>query len=111
LFGRGAVRAKDDEIIRIADKPETGLCQSLVQNIENDVSQQRGDNTPLRRAFNRWVEGTLLPHSRREEFAEYLQDIAVSYPLGHQVKDQLVRNIVERSSNLMPPSRTHWKRM
>jgi hypothetical protein len=97
LFGRGAVRAKDNEIIRVADKPETGLCQSLVQNIEDDASQQRGDDSPLRRAFDRWVEETLLPHSRREEFAEYLQDIAVSYPLGHQVNDQLMRDIVERS--------------
>ena len=46
------------------------------------------------------VEETLLPHPRREEFAEYLQDIAVSYPLGYQVNDQLVRDIVEEALDI-----------
>jgi hypothetical protein len=98
LLSRGGTRAKDNEIVSKADEPETGLYQSLIQNVEDNVGQERGDNPTLGSALIRGTRVILVivDNLGCEKFAEDLQDVTISDILGHQVDDEFVRDVVEK---------------
>ena len=50
LFGLGVAAAQDHEIVGIAHKAQARLCQSLVEDVQDDVCQERRNDTALGRA-------------------------------------------------------------
>ena len=86
-----AVRAtQDHEIIGIAHEAEAGLCQTLVEAVEDDVGEQRTDDAALGSAGGGRVKLQPFHHARREKLMENMQDIAVCDTLGDAIEDQVM---------------------
>lgn len=100
LFSQMFGTAQNHEIIRKADKPEVGLRQSKVKLVQDDISQQGRNNAPLRRALVNSLEAAVLKNTGCEKLAHNVEDVTIGDPLGNQIKNQLVRDVVEAGRNI-----------
>ena len=99
--------AENDEIVGIANKPQAGLFELPIQVIEDDVGQQGGNHTALRRADGSGLEDTVLHHARGKKFFDESENVAI----GNLGGDRLHNDGWERLSKnpLMSASRTNSK--
>ena len=97
LFSLGVRTAQDHEIIGVAHEAVAGLCQTLVETVENDVSEEGTDDAALRSAGSGGVKLESLHHARREKLTDNAQDVAVSDALGDTIEDEVMGDVVEES--------------
>ena len=100
LFGLGVGAAQHHEVVGIADEPIADACQTLVKDIQDDIRQEWRNHPALRCASDRRTKRTLFHHASGEELAEETQDIPVGNPVGHQVEDKVMGDIVEEGLNI-----------
>lgn len=87
--------ADDDEIVGIANEAKATFVELPVEMIEDDVSEQGGENAPLRGADIGRLENTELHHARPEKFGDKTEDVAVGDIGSNGLQDDLVREVIE----------------
>lgn len=85
LFGLGAACAQHHEVVGIAHEAKAEFVQVPVQPIENDVSQQWGDNSPLWRTLGGSQELTVHKDSAAEEAFEEVEHCTISNTFSNGV--------------------------
>jgi hypothetical protein len=95
LFGSGVIAAQDHEVVSIADKAKASLHQSMVEKIEDDICQERRNDTALRGAGECRKESEIFHYTSREELAEDIEDTTVGHLFGDQVDDEVMGDGIE----------------
>jgi hypothetical protein len=100
LFGLGAVLTKHDEIIGVAHEAQTELLEVPVEPVEDDVCQQGGDDSALRRALGGRQEPTVFKHSAAEKAFEEVEHFTVCHMISNGLQDNLVREVIEEALDI-----------
>lgn len=87
--------AHDHEIVGVTREAQAGLCQALVEQVEDDVRQKRRNDPALRSAGRGGAELQALHHARREKLPNEAQDIAVRDTLGNAIEDEVMGDVIE----------------
>lgn len=100
LFGLGAVLTEHDEVIGVAHEAQAKLIEVPVEPVEDDVCQQGGDDSALRRALGGSQEPTVFKHSAAEKAFEEVEHFTVCYMISNGLKDNLVREVIEKALDI-----------
>ncbi len=100
LFGLGAVLTKHDEVIGVAHEAQAELFEVPVEPVEDDVCQQGGDDSALRRALGSSQEPTVFKHSAAEKAFEEVEHFTICYMISNGLKDNLVREVIEKALDI-----------
>jgi len=68
--------------------------------IENDVSQQGGDDTALRGTDVSRLKDTELHHARPKKFLDETKDVAIGDFGSHRLHNDLVREVIEEGFDI-----------
>ena len=100
LFGLGAVLTQHDEVIGVAHEAQTELIEVPVEPVEDDVCQQGGDDSALRRALGGRQEPTVFKHSAAEKAFEEVKHFTICHMISDGLKDNLVREVIEEALDI-----------
>lgn len=100
LFGLGAVLTQHDEVIGVAHEAQAELIEVPVEPVEDDVCQQGGDNSALRRALGGSQEPTVFKHSAAEKAFEEVEHFTICNMISNGLQDNLVREIIEEALDI-----------
>ncbi len=100
LFGLGAVLTKHDEVIGVAREAQAELIEVPVEPVEDDVCQQGGDDSALRRALGGCQEPTVFKHSAAEKAFEEVEHFTVCHMISNGLKDNLVREVIKEALDI-----------
>ena len=98
LFGPCLRRAEDDEVVGIPHQhpePPPVALPGLIEDVQRDVGEQRGDRRTLRGARHRVGDHPALEHSRPQPASQQLQHRPVRHPAGHLGHQGVVIDLVE----------------
>ncbi len=95
LFSQSVRAAQDHEIVGVAHEAQAGLCQALVEQVEDDVRQKRRNHPALRSARRGGAKFQPLHHASREKFTDEAQDVPVSDALGDAIENEVMGDVVE----------------
>src|ERR1700730_6561838 len=77
LFGLGAVLTEHHEVIGVAHEAQAEFFQVPVKAVEDNISQQRGDNSTLWSALGRGQKPTVLKDSAAEKAFEEVEHFTI----------------------------------
>lgn len=100
LFSEEFGTAKNDEIIRKADKPKVGLRQSKVELVKDNVSQKGRNDPALRRTLVYRKKDAVFKNPSGEKQPDNVENVTISDPLSNQINEQIVGDVVEASRNI-----------
>jgi len=100
LLGESVRTAQDHEIVGVTHEAQARLCQTLVEQVEDNIRQERRNDAALRSARSGGAKLQPLQHASREKLTEDAQDVAVSDALGDAVEDEVMGDVVEEGLNV-----------
>jgi hypothetical protein len=100
LFSLGQVAAQDHEIIGIAHEAQARLCQGVVEQVEDNIRQERRNDPALRSARSGGEKSAPIHDASGEKPTDDAQDIAVCHAFGDTIEDQVMGDVIEESLNI-----------
>jgi hypothetical protein len=86
LLSMSAGLGQDHEIIGAPDEPVTALVELPIQEVEDNVGQQRRNDTALRGADRGGLEHAVFHNARAQEFLDQVENV----PVGNLGCDSLL---------------------
>lgn len=100
LFGLGLRLAEDDKIIGIAREAQAEFVELPIEVIENDVRQERGNDSPLGRASGGSQKATVLENPTTEKALKEVEHFSICDTLSNGLQDNPMRQVIKEALDI-----------